>query len=276
MKKGVNIWCYPEDFTIEECMRIAKEAGFDGIEINMERPSSRTDIRLTLESKEKHITSIKKMAEYYGLEIPSISTSLCWRYSLCSYENDIREKGKDVVKKMIDAACILGADTVLVVPGIVDEVHTYKDAYGMSLNSLKELAPYAEQQGIYIGIENVWNKFLMTPLEMYRFIDEIGSPYVKVYFDIGNVVNFSYPEYWIEILGEQIIKVHVKDFKRNIGNANGFTNLLEGDVNWKRVLAALKKVNYDDYLTAELSYYNLYPEVLIKQTSIAMDAILKG
>lgn len=275
MKKGINMWCFPEEFRVDYCMKVAKEAGFDGIELNMEEENKdSSDLRLTLASTEKDILEIKEMSNMYGLETPSISTALCWKSMLCSENSATREEGKTVVKKMIDAAVILGADTVLVVPGRVDEQNSYLDCYNRSLQSLKELVPYAESNKVNIGIENVWNKFLMSPIEMRRFIEEIGSPYLKAYFDVGNVLQFSYPEYWIEILDDLIAKVHVKDFKRDTGNITGFTNLLEGDTRWDFVIGALEKANYDGYLTAELSPYKLYPNALIKQTSMAMDFIL--
>lgn len=275
MKKGINMWCFPEEYRVDHCMKVAKEAGFDGIELNMEEDNrDSSDQRLTLASNEKDILRIKEMSERIGLETPSISTALSWKNMLCSEGSATREEGKTVVKKMIDAAVILGADTVLVVPGRVDEENSYIDCYNRSLQSLKELVSYAESNKVIIGIENVWNKFLMSPLEMRRFIGEIGSPYVKAYFDVGNVVNFSYPEYWIDILDELIAKVHVKDFKRDTGNMSGFTVLLEGDTRWDQVVNALEKANYDSYLTAELSPYKLYPDALIKQTSMALDIII--
>jgi len=275
LKKGVNMWCFPERFRVVDGMKVAKDAGFDGIELNMEAANQDvSDLRLTLTSTEKEIIKLKQAAVACGLETPSLSTALCWNSLLSSESGVIREEGKTVVKKMIDAAVLLGADTVLVVPGRVDETTSYRDCYTRSLQSLKELVFYAENNKITIGIENVWNKFLMSPLEMRRFIEEIGSPYVKAYFDIGNVVNFSYPEYWIEILDGLIAKVHVKDFKRDTGNITGFTKLLEGDTRWDLVVAALKKTDYDGYLTAELAPYHYYPEVLLRQTSMDLDMIL--
>ncbi len=276
LKKGINAWCFPDGFEIEYCIKITKEAGFDGIELNMEEANpTRKDIRLSLSSTEEDIVKIKRMSEKYGLELPSISTSLCWKYQLSSGDNAVRMQGMALVRKMIDAARILGADTVLVVPGKVDEKNSYEDTYNRSLQALKELAPYAESNKVCIGVENVWNKFLLSPLEMRCYIEDIGSPYVRSYFDVGNVLSFSYPEYWIETLGGLIKKVHVKDFKTETGNITGFTGLLEGDVEWDRVVDALGRISYDSYVTAELSPYKLFPEVLIKQTSMAMDAILR-
>ncbi len=133
----------------------------------------------------------------------------------------------------------------------------------------------AERYRVTIGIENVWNKFLLSPLEMRDFVDKIGSRYVGCYFDVGNVLLTGYPEQWIRILGERIKRVHLKDFKISIGNINGFCNLLEGDANWKEVIKALKEIKYDSYLTAEIvPPYRQYPQALIYNISKNMDFIL--
>ena len=129
-------------------------------------------------------------------------------------------------------------------------------------------------QRIVIGVENVWNKFLLSPLETARFLDEIGSDYVKAYFDAGNVLQFSYPQSWAEALGKRIAKVHVKDFDPAIGNITGFKPLLQGAMDWGALIGALKNVGYDGYLTAELSPYPTNPMQLIKDTSAALDYIL--
>jgi hexulose-6-phosphate isomerase len=128
---------------------------------------------------------------------------------------------------------------------------------------------------VIIGIENVWNKFLLSPLEFRDFIDSFNSKYVGSYFDVGNVMLTGYPEDWIRILGNRIKAVHVKDFKRTIGNANGFVGLLEGDVNWKRVVLALREINYDDYMVAEIIPPHFqFPKFTLKSTSLALDYIL--
>lgn len=287
MKKGVNCWCFPREYSLEKCIETAKKAGFDSIEINMSdggEPVDKTIFdelsfsdskALTTSSTPDEIRAIKEMAERYGIDTPSLSTSLFWSYPLTSNDIKIVEKAKEIVRKMIDAAVVLGADTILVVPGLVNEEVSYAKAYERSRESLKELAKYAEEKKVGIGVENVWNRFLLSPVEMRRFVEEIGSPYVGTYFDVGNVLNFSYPEYWIEVLAETIRKVHVKDFSTSVGNINGFTNLLAGDVNWKRVMEAFRKIGYDSYVTAELSPYKFFPENLIYDTSRAMESIFR-
>jgi L-ribulose-5-phosphate 3-epimerase len=167
------------------------------------------------------------------------------------------------------------------VPGLVGadfipdgEVTEYDVAYDLALEAFMELKEYAEEVKVNIGLENVWNKFLLSPLEMRDFVDKIDSPYVGVYFDVGNVVSTGYPEHWIKILGKRIKKVHFKDFRVSVGNINGFVDLLSGDVNYPAVMEQFRKVGYDDYVIAEMGVYKNYPDQTIYTTSIAMDRIL--
>ena len=135
---------------------------------------------------------------------------------------------------------------------------------------MRELAPLAKEAGVALGIENVWNKFLLSPLEMRSFVDAVGNG-AYAYFDAGNVLVSGYPEHWIDILGSRICKVHVKDFDRKIGNITGFVDLFAGDVNFANVMAALRRVKYDDFVTAEVAPYNAAPELLLQNVSAAMD-----
>lgn len=277
MKKSISIWAFSEGMKISDCMKIAKDAGFEAIELALNETGE-----LGLHSSEDEILGYKKTAKEIGIEISSLATGLYWSYSLTSNIEKIREKAKDVVRKQLDTASLLGVDTILVVPGAVgvdfvpgSEVIEYDIAYERALNALQELAPYAESKKINIGIENVWNKFLLSPLEMRDFIDKINSPYVGAYFDVGNVVYSGYPEHWIRILGKRIKKVHFKDYRRDVGTLSGFVDLLSGDVNYPAVVEELKKIGYNSYVTAEMiPPYKNYPEQIVYNTSLAMDKIL--
>jgi len=277
MKKSISYWSFPSNLSLKECFVLAKKAGFEAIEVAL--PSGKD---ITLESSREDITRVRKDADEAGLELSSLASGLFWDYSLTSSNSETREKAKQIAGKMLEFASYLGVDTVLVVPGAVDvffkpggEVVSYDVAYERALSALKELAPVAEKYRVNIGVENVWNKFLLSPLEMRDFIDKAGSPFVGAYFDVGNVILTGYPEQWIRILGKRIKKVHLKDFRSSVGNANGFVDLLEGDVNWKEVIAALKEVGYDGCLTAEMMPpYKENDQALIYQTSQALDFIL--
>jgi L-ribulose-5-phosphate 3-epimerase len=277
LKKSISIWAFSEGMKISDCMKIAKDAGFEAIELALNETGE-----LGLHSSEDEILGYKKTAKEIGIEISSLATGLYWSYSLTSNIEKIREKAKDVVRKQLDTASLLGVDTILVVPGAVgvdfvpgSEVIEYDIAYERALNALQELAPYAESKKINIGIENVWNKFLLSPLEMRDFIDKINSPYVGAYFDVGNVVYSGYPEHWIRILGKRIKKVHFKDYRRDVGTLSGFVDLLSGDVNYPAVVEELKKIGYNSYVTAEMiPPYKNYPEQIVYNTSLAMDKIL--
>jgi L-ribulose-5-phosphate 3-epimerase len=274
MKKGINCWTFPANYTVKECIENAKKAGFDGIEINMEEEKKGTP-SLRVDSTKAEIEEIFKISQSNDMPISSVATGLHWKYSLTDDDPNVRKKGIEIAEKMIDAAKLFHADAILVVPGVVNERVSYSKAYKRSQEALKALSKKAEEEKVYIGIENVWNKFLLSPLEMKKFIDEIGSPYVKFYFDVGNILAFSYPEYWIETLGEYIVRVHIKDFDTSIGNIQGFKNLFEGDVNWPKVIEALRRAKYEGYLTAELTPYRTHPEMLAYDASKRLDMVLK-
>lgn len=285
MKRGINAWCFPGSFPIQKCMQLAKDAGFDSIELNMteiNKGKGFTDELnftenpgLTINSSEEELLSTAGQAKSIGIKIASISTGLHWTYPLTSGDEEVREKGKLIVRKMIHAAKVFGADAILVVPGLVDKNVSYLTAYRRSLEAIKELSAAAEQDKVSICVENVWNKFLLSPLEMSRFIDETGSSYVGAYFDAGNVLQYSYPEHWVEALGSRIKRVHIKDFRLNVGNINGFTNLLQGDMDWKALMNALRAIGYDGYITAELSPYKIGAERIAADIAGHMAVILE-
>jgi len=278
MKKSISIWSFPQGMKIVDCIKLAKNAGYEGIELALNETGE-----MSLESSQDEILSYKKSSEEIGIKLSSLASGLYWSYSLTSNNPQTREKAKYIVKKQLDAAALLCVDTILVVPGAIgvdfipdSEVIEYDIAYDRALEAMKELAPYAESKKVSIGIENVWNKFLLSPLEMRDFIDKIGSNYVGAYFDVGNVIYSGYPEHWIKILGNRIKKVHFKDYKREVGSLAGFVDLLSGDVNYPAVIKALKDVGYNSFVTAEMiPPYKNYTDQIIYNTSASMDRILE-
>jgi L-ribulose-5-phosphate 3-epimerase len=277
MKKGINIWSFNGASSIADCIQLAKKAGFDGIELSLNESGE-----LGLNASEKDVLGIKARLEAAELEIAGLATGLYWSYAMTSADPVIRDKAIDVCKKQLEVAALLGVDTILVIPGAVGvdfipeaEVTDYEYAYDRALESIGKLVPYAESAGVCIGIENVWNKFLLSPLEMRSFIDALGTSYVGSYFDVGNTLQNGYPEQWIRILGHRIKKVHFKDYRRQAGGLHGFVDLLAGDVNYPEVMKALHAIGYDNYVTAEMiPPYIHHTDQIIFNTSHAMDAIM--
>ncbi len=257
MKKGICIGSLPGKLSLEERFQLAKDAGFDGIEINT--------VNTDEESKK-----LKSIADSVGLEIPSVMNSAHWQFPLSSPDPEVREKSVDGMMKSLASASIVGADTVLLVPGVVNQDVCYEDAYTTSQKEVRELAKTAEERKVFIAIENVWNKFLLSPIEFARYVDEIDSEYVAAYFDVGNILLYGFPQHWIRTLGSRIKKIHVKGFKVE---PKSFTYLLDSDINWVEVMKAVRDVGYDNYVTAEMPPYSSVPEQMVYDTSAHLDKI---
>jgi hexulose-6-phosphate isomerase len=235
LKKAFCFSMFPDSLSVEDRFKLAQDIGLDGVEV-----------KPTLDAKE--IADMLAASEKTGVEIHSIIYG-GWNAPLSSPDPAVAEKGAKEVADALKSANELGAENILLVPAVVNENTRYVDAYERSQAHLRKLAAEAEKQRIMILVENVWNNFLLSPIEFARYVDEIGSPWVQAYFDVGNVLAFGWPEDWIRTLGNRIKKVHLKDFKRG---TQQFVNLLEGDVNWPEVRKALHEVGYRGYLTAEL------------------------
>lgn len=276
MKKGISIWSFPEG-KLSDSFALARDAGFEGVEVALDEVGE-----ISLTSTEKELLEIKKQACDSGIELYSVACGLYWSYWLTADDAAEREKAKDIVKKQLETAKILGCDTVLVIPGAVhadfadpNKVVDYETAYGRSFEALSELKGYAEKLQVSIGLENVWSQFLISPMELRGFIDSLDSEYVGSYFDVGNVMASGYPEHWIRILADKIKKVHFKDYRVAAGGLHGFVDLLAGDVNYPEVMRALNEAGYDGWVSAEMiPNYKYYTETIIYNTSNAMDRIM--
>jgi len=274
MKKGISGWAFL-DRDPDVCFSLAKQYGYNGVELVLG-----THGPVTYEATKEQMTALREKAASYGLELYSLVCDQCWDYSLTTNDSAVRQKAEEMVRQQLKIAGWLGCDTILVLPGIVEglapggEVVPYDVAYDRALEAISRLAVDAETYGVTIGLENVWNKFLLSPLEMRGFIDKVGSPRVKAYFDVGNVVVNGYPEHWIDILGNRIAKVHFKDYVRANGTLDGFTDIGTGDVNYPAVLSALAKAGYDGFVTAEVFPEAEDPERILRVSSEAVDKIL--
>ncbi len=261
---AVNQWCFPEGTALEQVFSVSRQAGLDGVELNLYMPGS---VGLTMESTAVEARGVRELANGYGLELKSLSTGLLWDAPLSSPDAQLRNQGRSIVRKQLELASEMEMDAVLVVPGAVTNEVAYEECYFRSQQEIADLEKDARRLGVRIAIENVWNKFLLSPLDMARYVDELQSDAVGVYFDVGNVLQFGFPQQWIRYLGGRIVKVHVKDFSRAVGNITGFVPLLAGDVDWPAVREALSAIGYADYVTAELTPYAAYPEQLIRDAA---------
>ena len=276
MKQGISLFSFTETTDVRWMFEHAQKAGYNGVEPVMSESGY-----LNPSTSEKEILSMRRMAEDLGLEIPSVGVWSLWENNLVSDSQAIRDKAFYIVQKQIEAARLLGADTILVVPGYVGcgfaskpEKIRYDIAYERSQQALSRLAVDAEQAGVAIGIENVWNKFLLSPLETAHFLDEIGSDYVGMYLDVGNVIYTGYPEQWLEILAKHIKKLHMSDYRFDQAGIGAFVDLFAGDVDFEAVAKAIAKIGYDDYITLEmLPNYKQFPEVSLYADKYAMDKI---
>jgi hexulose-6-phosphate isomerase len=275
VKKGISIWAFPEQ-PLAKSFKQAKSAGFEGVEVALAETGE-----INLQSTQTDMEQIRALAVQNNLSLYSVATGLYWTYSMTSDDPDVRKKAENIVKKQLDAALWLGCDTILVIPGMVaglepgGEVVPYQTVYNRAAEAINRLAAYAQERGVIIGLENVWNKFLLSPLEYRDFIGKANSPFVKAYFDVGNVVRDGYPEHWIDILGDRIAKVHFKDYKRDIGTLDGFVDLLTGDVNYPAVLKALSQTGYNGWVTAEVfPPVGIEHDAWLNEVSWAMDKIL--
>ncbi len=276
MKMGISVWSFPGDWSLKKIFETAKSSGFDGVEVALAEDGE-VNLNTTVEDMQK----VKALAEETGIELYSVASGLYWNYSLTSNNENIRNKAKSIVKKQLEVASWLGCDTILVVPGSVGvdfivncEIVEYDVAYERAFSAINELKSIAEELKVAIGVENVWNKFLLSPIEMKDFIDKADSNFVGSYFDVGNVIYSGYPEHWIKILGSRIKKVHFKDFRKSVGTFEGFVDLLSGDVNYPKVMEELKKAGYDGWVTAETGIYKDYPEQSVFNTANSMRRIL--
>lgn len=278
MKISASYWMFEggleASLPVADAMAQAKDLGFDAIELCIGSQGV-----LTHETTEAQCQEIVARAKDQGIEIASVASGESWGCSPSDDDPAVRARIVAFTKQALQVTKWLGTDAYLFVPGAVDvffledsPVVPYDVCYERAKEAVTQLVPTAEKLGVTIGIENVWNKFLLSPLEMRDFIDSFGSKAVGSYFDAGNVLLTGYPDQWIRILGSRIVRVHVKDFKKSVGTAEGFVDMLEGDVDFEAVKTTLAEVGYDGYVTAEmLPYQPGRPE----KTAAAMKKIFK-
>ena len=238
MIKGLVWGMLPDKLSIADRFKLAADAGFEAVE-------GYTTV------DEKTAEEIKKAAEANKIKITSVMNQAHWEFPLSSSDPAAVKKSMDGMRTSLRNAKLWGADAVLLVPAVVNAQTRYKDAWTRSVKNIRELIPLAAELKVIIAVEEVWNKFLLSPLEFAKYVDEFKSPWVKAYFDVGNVVLFGYPQDWIRTLGKRIAKIHLKDFKQERGGYR-WVNLGEGDIDWPEVRKALGEIGYAGTVMAEL------------------------
>ena len=238
IKKGLVYSMLPKKLSHAERCKLARDSGFEAVQA----PTT---------PDEKEAEAIKKAAEAANLRIDSVMNMAHWDFPLSSADPAVVEKSLAGARTSLQNAKLWGSDVVLIVPAVVNAQTSYRDAWTRSQTQIRKLIPLAQELSVVIGIEEVWNKFLLSPLEMAAYIDEFKSPAIQAWFDVGNVVLYGYPQDWIRTLGKRIVKLHVKDFKRK-ENGYEWVNLGDGDVDWAAVRQALSDIDYSGSAIAEL------------------------
>jgi hexulose-6-phosphate isomerase len=260
IKKAVEFEMLPNSMSIADRFQLARDVGFEQIECpTMPDQHAAEDAR--------------KAAEKTGLRIHSVMNMAHWDYPLSSADPAVVAKSVEGMKTSLRNAHLWGADTVLLVPAVVNAQTSYHDAWVRSQEQIRKLIPMAQELKVIIGVEEVWNKFLLSPLEFANYVDEFASPWVRAYFDVGNVVIFGYPQDWIRTLGKRIVKLHIKDFKFQKREVAEWVPLREGEINWPEVYKALAEIGYAGSATVELNEGN---EAYLREVNKRFDLILSG
>ena len=270
--KGICSIIFPREMSRAECFAQAKSAGFDAIEMSV-------GADFPLDISHDDARRMADDAEKAGIRIATIWVSdPLHQNPLNAADPAVRARGVEAIRKAISIATDMRCGALLLYavrlgngPRLEFGSQETWDRYTAELT---KVVPDAERAKVLLDPENVWNKFLLSPLEMRSFVDQFHNPWVGTHFDTGNVMQYGYPEDWILTLGQRIKRVHFKDFKlASRGEAARFCDLLQGDVNWKAVMAALVKVGYKGFLSPEIGRDPRQTDQL-KQVSAALDKIL--
>src|SRR5262245_31735166 len=242
LKKGVSLGMVAGSQSILDKFKLLKELGFDAVELNYPNCPDKNEIL--------------KARDATGIAVGNIIDSVHWNQPLSDANPDVRAKGLAALERSLRDARELGCPAVLLVAAVVNKNVSYADAYTRSQAEIRKAVPLAAELGVKIAIENVWNQFLLSPLEAARYVDEFNSPWVGWHFDVGNIINYGWPEQWVRILGKRIQKLHIKEFSRSKRDKEGLwkgfdVHLLEGDDDWPAVMKALDDIGYTGWAITE-------------------------
>lgn len=259
IKKGVLADMLPKKLSYADRFKLARDVGFEALQVNTT-------------PKPDEALEIKRAAETAGLRIDSVMNMDHWKWPLSSADPAAVEKSLDGMRTSLNNAKLWGAGYVLLVPAVVNPETSYRDAWSRSQTEIRKLLPLAEQLQVVIALEEVWNKFLLSPIEFTIYLDQFQSPWVKAWFDVGNVVFYGYPQDWIRTLGNRIVDMHVKDFKRR-DDGYQWVNLGDGDVDWAEVRKALAEIQYSGTIITELDGGD---EAYLRDVSRRFDRLVLG
>ncbi len=271
-QKSIASVIFPKAMPIEDYFAAARDAGFNGVEIPLGES-------LAMDTASERLARIADAADKARCSIVSMWMSAPLSPNpLNSPDPEKRLKGAEILRRGIDICVTLRCEAMLLVPGRLGSGGRldvgYEDTWNRVTEALKPLIPYAAAHKVCITPEEVWNKFLVSPVEMRTFIDQFKSPFLQAHFDVGNIMQYGFPQDWIQTLGPRIRRVHLKDYKLSTRAEQGrFVPLLEGDVLWKDVMAAFVKVGYRGWLSPEYSYSAAEPDQ-IRRISASVDKIL--
>jgi hexulose-6-phosphate isomerase len=255
--KGLVFDMVPSNLSYADRFTLVRDAGFEVVQA------------LT-EPDERKAEAMRQAADRATIRIDSVMNVDHWQYPLSSSDPAVVEKSLLGMRTSLHNAKLWGADAVLLVPAVVNPQTSYRDAWTRSQARIRKLIPLAEELKVVIAIEEVWNRFLLSPLEMVQYIGEFQSPWIQAWFDVGNVVLYGYPQDWIRTLGKRIVKVHLKDFKRT-ANGYAWVNLGDGDVDWPAVRTAFADIGYAGSVIAELEQGD---EAYLRDVSRRIDRLL--
>ena len=257
IRKGLVYGMLPKNLSHLDRCKLAREVGFEVVQA----PTT---------ADEREAEEIKAAADKAGIRIDSVMNMDHWAYPLSSSDPAVVEKSLSGMRTSLRNAKLWESDAVLLVPAVVNAQTSYRDAWMRSQQQIRKLIPLASELEVVIGVEEVWNKFLLSPLEMQRYITELNSRWIKVWFDTGNVLLYGYPQDWIRTLGKNVVKLHLKDFKREKDKYK-WVNLGEGDTDWPEVRKALEEINYAGSAIVELEGGD---EAYLRDVSHRLDRLL--
>lgn len=274
MKTSINAWAFPAEMTFEDIFKAAKEYGYEALELNVDAVGANKH-SFNYETTDAQLEEIKTLKATYGIDVQSVSTGLYWSCGTFA-DSDPNKKAEaiKVLKTQLRCARGIGADTILVVTS-PDKAAGLEKSFENTVNTFKALKKEIAEYGVKVGIENVGNNFFTSPMDFKLLIEAIGDENVGMYFDVGNMMDYSYPEWWIDIIGDHVLKIHIKDYKRNGGCHTGgtFCKLLEGDIDWATLSPLIAKY-YDGPITAEVLPGETPFGEFLENTKNALDKII--